>query len=232
MPRNKFKDLKILVADDNEATASRVRKILLNDGYTQVTSLSKFSSMEQLTDYHIVILDICWPKEESVPYGETTPYFGFDGLRYLRNHCPDTIVILMSANLFDMENLKRILEADMFFKSESTGTDILNLLSLAIKSRLNVEEDLGVATDEESGLLQHIKLLDDVLSDGRNDLFGLEKDSYDKLVCNVKEMKSILLKKKVETTPKKWRAIMKESTSLAKGCNRLLELIENIMDFL
>lgn len=132
MEKKQFKHCKILVADDDIEVATKIREILVEKGYTNVTSKSNIVSMQEIEDYQLVILDVIW-------YGDTKPKhqlndkFGINAAKYLRDMCPECKIILISTkSTYDFDNITEISESkicDAYFKSNLDSSEILRRIT-------------------------------------------------------------------------------------------------------
>lgn len=232
---------RVLVADDNAKTAERIRSILLSGGYRQVEVISSFETFEQLEGYHIAILDIVWPRHARPAY-EESPYWGLTALQYLRKNSPQTKVILMSKHLFDLDHIHKIQEADAYFKSRAEASQVLALMSKVfseandpvvaetpenhtfILMQKPVDAVTPVPTDKALVAYDYLTLLEQTLLDGRADLFGLRRHSYDDLAREIQELKEEIQKKNSAT----WKQRLDTLSALASGAKNLLDVINAI----
>src|SRR5262245_35631450 len=78
----------ILVVDDERAITIAIQRLLSTSGYAVDTALSGEEAIEQLgrSLYHLVITDLSMKKAS-----------GMDVLRWVRQHSPDTQVIMITA---------------------------------------------------------------------------------------------------------------------------------------
>lgn len=215
---NRRKSPRILVADDNLESADRVRQILRSGGYRQVKTLSIIDSFEQLRDFDVVVLDIVWPPGTR-PKHERSEYFGFAGLRYLRTYSPTTRVVLTSRHLFDLESLQEIQHADAYFKADADGSEILHLVGATVLR----ESTRRSQADEIAGYLD---LLEQVLLDGRADLFGLRSEAYENLLREIRVLKTEA--STAEASLSAWKSRLDLLNSMATGAKNLTDVIEAV----
>ncbi|HEC17758.1 MAG TPA: response regulator [Gammaproteobacteria bacterium] len=211
-----MKGRKILVADDDPATAKNVAAILSSAGFYEVEEISSISSFSELDGYQLIIMDIVWP-ENNRPAFEYSDYFGFSAMRYLRSYDPNTKIILMSKSLFDLDNLYIIQEADSFFKSTSPAPEILEKVSTV----------LSLSEQKAIKLASVLKLL---VLEGRADIFGLDEESYESLVKEVSVLESESEKKVINK--ERWKVLLSSIEKIVPNVRNIVDLVISIKKIL
>jgi CheY-like chemotaxis protein len=205
--------LKVLVADDDIDSAKRVQQVLQSGGYRNVKTVSKVRALKELEGYDLVIIDVIWTKKNSKPEHEISENFGIASLRYLKSNNPQTLVVFMSASLFDLSDIISLANADGHFKSSIEGSEILEQIS-------------KVLSDKRIKLLN---LLEQTLLDGQANSFGLETQTYEKLLYATQQAKQ---NSQAESQSSGWINFKQALTTfspLLTGSNALIGIVNGLI---
>jgi CheY-like chemotaxis protein len=211
--KNEKKLSKILIADDDLEEAKQIKFILQKSGgYQNIKIISKIQYMKEIEGYDVVILDIVW-RPNSIPQHEQFNYFGFTGLQYLRTHSPQTIIILMSKHLFDLNHVEKIAEADAFFKKSSDGSQILEKIGNAIANKLKI----------------YLELTEQTLLDAKPEYFELGKQKHEQLLREIRQGKEGLQKGSLAVN---YKGNLEQFLPWLTGSNALIGLINGLIKLL
>lgn len=139
---DRFEDYKILVADDDKDTVTKISDVLEENGCQNITGKSKILALAELKDFDLVILDIVWIGNTK-PKHQANDYFGISAAKYLRESSPNCKVILMSKYFYELDKSKEIIQVcDDFFSSNGDATEIFRtIMKTASTSELKSEEE-------------------------------------------------------------------------------------------
>jgi DNA-binding NarL/FixJ family response regulator len=224
-----FEASRILVADDDRNTVTKIKSILEENGCRNVTGKSRISTLAELKDFEIVILDIVWRGNTKPKYQEHD-YFGISAAKYLREASPNCKIILMSKFFYELDQLKEIsLVCDEFFSSNGDATEIFRTI-------MKITSISAPKSDEEGELFSRAvllakQILQEVDGDTENkpSLVGISNQVHAELS---REIKSI-----VENQHREHAILLKESinniamsltSSAATISGSLLELFQEI----
>ncbi len=173
-----FKELRILVADDDIKTVTKIKNILEKNGCQNITGKSKISALTELENFELVILDIVWIGNTKPEY-QANDYFGVSAAKYLREFSPSCKIILMSKYFYELDHLKEISQVcDNFFSSNGDATEIfMKIMRTASTSEFS------------RALLLTEEVLNEVDKDGNNpSLVGISNQVHADFLREVKSM--------------------------------------------
>ncbi len=169
-------EARILVADDDKNMVTKIRGILEANGCQNVTSKFRISSLRELENYEVVVLDIVW-RGNTKPKYQTDDYFGISAAKYLREHSPDSCVILMSKYFYELDHSKEIAKTcDDFFNSNGDSTKILSTIIKSATSKAKSSPKGDVL--KEALLIKQILEEVNGYVDNKPSLVGLGNDTH------------------------------------------------------
>jgi CheY-like chemotaxis protein len=171
-----FKEFRILVADDDKNTVTKIKDILEKNGFQNVTGKSRISALTELEDFELVILDIVWIGNTK-PEHQANDYFGVSAAKYLREFSPSCKIILMSKYFYELDYLKEISQVcDNFFSKNKDATEILT-------------EIIKTVSTSELAVLLAKQILNEVNKDGYTpSLIGISNQVHADLLGEIESI--------------------------------------------
>jgi CheY-like chemotaxis protein len=186
MQIDNFENLRILVADDDKNTVTKIRSILEENGCRNITCKSKILALTELQNFELVILDIVW-RGNTKPKYQQNDNFGISAAKYLREISPNCKVILMSKYFYELDQLKEIIPVCTdFFSSNGDATEIFRtIMKVASISGLKSKEERELFSREVL-LVNHILKEVDGDIENKPSLVGISNEVHADLLRSFK----------------------------------------------
>ena len=152
----------------------------------------------------------------------------------------------MSKHLFDLEQLERISNADGWFRSDAPATHVVDVVAMIRQEREVATPMPGgdsrpyvvmglpagatiVEEERHARVMNHLRILEQALADGRPDLYGMDGPAYRSVSHEVRSLEQEAERGGVTAG---WKLRLKELGLLVGGAKNLAELIITIRGML